>query len=858
MSRDPDSPPPEADSRLATERLERAPSPPERRVEFSPGTLVANRFRVVSRVGAGGMGEVYRAEDLRLRQAVALKFITRNRERNPRMMALLHEEVRLGRQISHPNVARLYDIFDWNGLHFVAMEFIDGEDLAALLRRIRRLPRDKAVEIARDLASGLAAAHARGFLHRDLKPANIMIDGRGDAKITDFGLAMMEGEKTGSAGTPAYMAPEQLRGEPATIQSDLYALGLVFYETFTGRRFRGQDAQSSGSTDTSRPPSAEPEMDPATERIIRRCLEEDPVHRPSSAREVIQALPGGDPLAAALAAGQTPSPELVAAAGTETWTPRWATLSLVALIAVLTAAVTIVKTQSSLPALVQWTKPPAVLEEKSTELLKLAGRDPTVPAWSAATDQNLLLWIRSSDPRPGRWERSADLPLVRIRRIPAAGRPLSTSAWNPAIENPAPPDAMEFDPRGNLLRMVISSSATSPANEDTIGVLFAAAGLDPARFHAVQPSGSPPIDVDLRRAWEGTRGERPRLVLHVESGTNNAGRPGWFEVSGPWTHYSSADEIPFATRELSMFLIALVLGVTLIAAVMAFHNARNGRGDRAGAFRIASALALIGALSSYFASAHPLTLDAETALFVFATQSGLFDGAMIFVLYLALEPLVRKLWPELLISWNRLLRWRWRDPLLGRDMLGGLAAGLLHASCASASWLLPAWLGSSPAGRPLAGSVDLLRSFPLGATSLLGLVGASVIQALILGVLLGLGVLLTRRRWAAILGTALVMNLGYYFASGTISLVGFLISALLIGVLVVFGLVGLSAAMFSFHITFGYPLVADPSAWYFPTSVLPLVILAAITWIAARNASDWTGRPQTDPSRRRSSAALSI
>src|SRR3954469_15276812 len=141
--------------------------------QFAPGSIIAGRYRIVSLLGSGGMGEVYRADDLKLGQQVALKFLPAALARDAMQLNLLHEEVRLGRQVAHPNVCRVYDIGEWDGAHFVAMEYVDGEDLARLLQRIGRLANDKAVEIARGLAAGLSAAHAKGILHRDLKPANI-------------------------------------------------------------------------------------------------------------------------------------------------------------------------------------------------------------------------------------------------------------------------------------------------------------------------------------------------------------------------------------------------------------------------------------------------------------------------------------------------------------------------------------------------------------------------------------------------------------------------------------------------------------------------------------------------------------
>jgi serine/threonine protein kinase len=156
---------------------------------FLPGTLVAERYRIIGILGRGGMGEVYRATDLVLGQQVALKFLPEASASDPDVLERFHSEVRIARQVSHPNVCRVYDIGAVAGQPYISMEYVDGEDLGSLLRRIGRLPNDKAVEMARKMCAGLAAAHDQGVLHRDLKPANVMIDGRGQLLITDFGLA---------------------------------------------------------------------------------------------------------------------------------------------------------------------------------------------------------------------------------------------------------------------------------------------------------------------------------------------------------------------------------------------------------------------------------------------------------------------------------------------------------------------------------------------------------------------------------------------------------------------------------------------------------------------------------------------
>jgi len=181
---------------------------------------------------------VYRADDLSLEQPVALKFLPEAVADSPEALTRFRNEVRIARQVSHPNVCRMYDLGEADGCCFLSMEYVDGEDLGSLLRRIGRLPADKALEIARKLCAGLAAAHEKGVLHRDLKPANVMLDGRGQVLLTDFGLAGLAGQIEGAEvrnGTPAYMAPEQLSGLEVTARSDIYSLGMVLYEIFTGK-----------------------------------------------------------------------------------------------------------------------------------------------------------------------------------------------------------------------------------------------------------------------------------------------------------------------------------------------------------------------------------------------------------------------------------------------------------------------------------------------------------------------------------------------------------------------------------------------------------------------------------------------
>jgi protein kinase-like protein len=283
---------------------------------FPAGTVLAGRYRILGLIGHGGMGEVYKAFDLILNQTVALKFLP-PAHINEAALVRFRNEVRIARQVSHPNVCRVYDLGMVEGLHFLSMEYIDGEDLASLLRRIGRLAQDKAIEFTRKICAGLGAVHERGILHRDLKPTNIMIDARGQVRITDFGLAGLAAEIPLSdvrSGTPAYMSPEQKAGKEVTTRSDIYSLGLVLHEMVTGKARK--DTQSN-------PSEIIKDLDLAIERLILRCLEVDPKHCPQTALTVAMALPGADPVAAALVAGETRSPEMVAASHEKEWfSPR--------------------------------------------------------------------------------------------------------------------------------------------------------------------------------------------------------------------------------------------------------------------------------------------------------------------------------------------------------------------------------------------------------------------------------------------------------------------------------------------------------------------------------------------------------
>ncbi len=254
---------------------------------YQPGSLLSGRFQILGWLGRGGMGEVYRARDLKLDQEVALKLLPGSVERLGGLKRFL-AEVRLARQITHPNVCRVYDVGEADGRHFLTMEFVAGEDLSELLARGEILDPDRARRIGAQICRGLAAAHREGILHRDLKPGNVRVGEDGRVRLMDFGLAAVASEVESEEmrlGTPAYMSPEQRASGEVTESSDIYALGLILFELFASRP--PPDATAAGRTP---PVSVAEGLDPALEGAILSCLEPDPAARPDSAAALLDVI----------------------------------------------------------------------------------------------------------------------------------------------------------------------------------------------------------------------------------------------------------------------------------------------------------------------------------------------------------------------------------------------------------------------------------------------------------------------------------------------------------------------------------------------------------------------------------------
>ena len=815
---------------------------------FVPGDVLLDRYRIVGLLGRGGMGEVYRADDLKLKQAVALKFLPASLSADGAALARFYKEVSVARQISHRHVCRVYDVSEYQGEHFISMEYVRGEELSSLLKRIGRLPQDKAIDVARQLCAGLAAVHERGVLHRDLKPANIMLDEHGEVRITDFGIAALANEDHREmSGTPAYMSPEQLDGRELTPRSDIYSLGLVLYEVFTGKKaFEASNMQEllqlrrSDSTPTS-PAEYVPELDPLIERVIFRCLERDPAKRPATTLQVAAALPGGDPLAAALAAGETPSPEMVAAAPKQGGLKPGVAIALLASVLVFIGLICYLSRYTTLYRKVPLAKSPEVLRDRAAELVKKFGytTPPADSAYGMAVDEGYLGYIHDTDQSPQRWQKLQSGQPAAIyfwyRQSPRSFdviNGLEADEQKPALDVPGM-TLMTLDTLGRLRSFVAvpPGKSSGPNAAPDWSSLFTESGLDQTKFAPAPSVWTPLHEATARSAWDGAYPDQPDFKIHVEAAAYE-GKPVYFEIIDAWDQPPEAQDADgrLRHRALTILLLTLFIIVLVGSALLALRNVKLGRGDRKGAFRLSMFVAAVFFVRWVF-KAHHVWSVAEVQNFISGVKSILFWAFFFWVVYLAFEPFVRRRWPDRIISWSRVLAGGFRDPLVGRDILIGAAFGVAILLCNFyLANLVPQLLGYPPP----------MPWFDFPATQLLGIhsfgfgfmqqIFGALIQSFILLFILFLLYMIVRRERVAAIVLWVIATAALSLTHETPAGIPFslLTTLMVVWVLYRYGLLALISAIFILHLTIFYPVTSDFSAWYATDFVLALFICLAL------------------------------
>lgn len=823
---------------------------------FETGDMVAERYRIVSLLGEGGMGRVYRAEDLRLHKTVALKFLPPLHILDPTWRRRVEREVNLSRAVSHPGVCRIHDLGEVDGAPFISMEYVDGEDLSSLLRRVGRITGPRAIAIARQLCAALAAAHIHGVLHRDLKPANVMIDGKGRVRITDFGLAVYAGQVDRAeirSGTPRYMAPEQIAGIAVDERSDIYSLGLVLYEMFTGKpaftaENRSDYLRIHRTVEPEAPSAIVPDIDPHVEAVILACLRKDPAERPVSALAVAASLPGGDLLAAALDAGQIPTREMLADAAAHGPIDR-KKICITGIVGIALFALSLLIGHDTHPIATHGgAKSPEVLAELARQVATSAGLQPNNTIddgrYFPATDADLTPFVETAD--GGRLvlalPRGEDV-LFRYRlrapkSLPPAGDVLSfiMPTRTPFELSPASDQSslIVLDGQGRPLLVQADKGVGQATTNSDWHSLVRAAGFDARDLTPVPPLTTP----------GGNPTEHLAFSVNPKTGEDGGVR---IEIATTGNHVSFFAALRESTKDPQGLLYstparwiairtvrsAVLLALIAIALPLAWRNLSAG-GDVVGSLRVGAfvfSLRLIGnLLSAQNANGFKGLVENCTN----GTISALCEGLIVALFYISIESHVRQLWPRTLGSWSRLLNGRIRDRFVARDILFGCVVGAFWAILLFVDRGLPVWMNwnSRPQLR-MYQSLDDLVGGRFAIAGLLTSLRGGIYQGLALLFLLVIGTWLTgKRKWPALVIVWFFGSLMYAPTASSPVAAWTLLSFGLVGlglyVLTCWGLVSILSALVVLSLLGVFPITTYFGAWYAGYGIFACIATLAI------------------------------
>jgi serine/threonine-protein kinase len=643
-----------------------------------------------------------------------------------------------------------------------------------------------------------------------------------------------------------------LSGTEVTVRSDIYALGLVLYELFTGKRaYEASSLMELMQMQQRAEPisicSVAKDLDPGVEKLILRCLDPNPAGRPPSALAVAAGL-GGDALAAALAAGETPSPELVAAAGEgEALRPRPALLWLAAALAAI-AVTGYLEANWSLEAKVPLEASPDALARESRNMLKSFGyaAKPADTAYGLVYASRYLEYLQSHPAAArARWPNPAAgmPPLIHFWYRESPAYLLPQLGFESVASETDPPAIisgmvwMRTDPDGKLLLLeAVPPQREAPAPPGPPfdwSMLFRAAGLDLSRYQPAEPEWTPLAAWDTRAAWSG-EDTASGAKLRIETAAWR-GRPVFFRIIGPWT---TPERMEHGQTNQQVAAILFIYVLLSAAIYIAWHNFRSGRGDRRGAFKL-FALYFACMASARLIQGHHAPVLGETDLFWKAISLAAVNAAAIGVFYIALEPWVRRRWPQTMISWSRLTTKGIRDPRVGRDILYGAAMGGVIGILK----LLQIRLHGIAAPPSLPNLTALGGLRPLAAFALDSVNGALFDPMIVLFVLFLMRVAL-RKQWLAAGATVVLltmMAIGSVAAPAIDIPAAAILQLLEVLVLLRFGVPAVIVAGVVSTYLLDVPMTLDFSSWYAAIGFLPLIGSALIAWFGFRTAL--AGRP---------------
>jgi tRNA A-37 threonylcarbamoyl transferase component Bud32 len=807
-------------------------------------------YEILGSLGSGGMGAVYRARDERLDRDVAIKVLRHGLLTGESARKRFRTEALALAKLSHPHVAVIHDVGEQGGIDYLVMECVAGQSLAEKTKT-GPLPEKEVVSVGMQIADALAEAHAHGLVHCDLKPANVMVTPKAQVKVLDFGLAKLLQtfpdsaptqsftETRSMAGTLPYMSPEQVRGEALDARTDLFSFGVLLYEMATGvLPFRGNTAGVIADAILNRtavaPVRLNPNVSPKLEELIYRALEKNPDLRYQHAADMraeLQRLERDS----ALVSRETPSVEAVADSGAvEGLRVPIAAACLTAVVVGL-VALCFLRQHFDIVNQVPMENSSEVLAASARQIAKTLGytERPLDTSFGWDYDVAYLRYLGNQrNPSMSRAHLASNRPPAAFFWYRESSHYLivaqpfgSVTRFNPPEFDTGMLDAV-MDSEGRLLELNAQRSAETSdrasAPPPEWNRLFAAAGLDADHLVATEPILTPPVAWDVRAAWTGSWDNSFKEALRVEAAAYR-GRPVFFRLVGPWTHPSQASNVITGHLSVQMFvLFAIVLPTG--AAFLAWRNAGAGRGDKEGAFRLAG-FVFLWVLGAALLSNHHVPTTAEFSILFSAAEAALIMGVIAWLLYMAFEPQVRKRQPATLVSWSRLLSGRLRDPVVGGDLLVGVALGTA-AMCVTGTILnMPFVTGLAPQLMPNTGAFFSLWS-QQAVFAVLGGLGYMF--------LLNLLALMLRREWLAVtafvLATTMILAPGYGVRS-PIAIARLIFLLLLVWyVLTRFGVLTAVAFIYVHNVVSSFPVTINQTAWYAHVTVFAMasVLLVAV------------------------------